>query len=229
LEKLITGDPIGPVAMMQSSIVDITAYGLFWLLFGLLHSFMASDTFKEPWLRILGPLAPLERLFFNGISTVAILAVFSFGHHNLSKAVFFGPEGAVKWLLLIIQGAGFIIVLWSFFSYDIWRFMGLKQLVVGLKKERIGPEPLVVTSLHRFVRHPMYSGLLLILWFQPMDEMTFISHFFATLYLLLGLRWEEGRLSALYEGEYDRYKQVVPPLIPHPKRRWQPKPESRSQ
>jgi methanethiol S-methyltransferase len=207
---------------MQSSIVDITVYGIFWFIFSLLHSFMASDTFKEPWLRILGPLAAFERLFYNGASALAIGAVLSFARYNLAYDPIFQPVGIFRWLFLLIQGGGVALLLWSFTAYDPWRFVGLRQLWAGLQKHRIGEEPMVCSIPHQFVRHPMYSGVLLLLWFQPLNEGVLLTNIFATTYLLVGLRLEEGRLSSLYGEEYERYQQAVPALIPHPNRRWQP-------
>ena len=81
---------------------------------------------------------------------------------------------------------------------------------------------MVFSTPHQFIRHPMYSGALLLLWFRPMSEATLVTNLFASIYLLIGLRWEEGRLLAIYGEEYDQYRQAVPALIPHPKRRWLP-------
>ncbi|MBF0454780.1 MAG: hypothetical protein HQL72_08200 [Magnetococcales bacterium] len=208
--------------MMQSDSVDITVYGLFWLLFGLLHSVMASEAFKGAWRRILGPFASFERLIFNGVSVFAIMEVFSFARHNLAFVPFFQPIGMMKWSFLSIQGVGLMVLIWSFTAYDIWRFLGLKQIWAGLSKHRIGEEPMVFSLPHQFVRHPLYSGTLLIIWFRPMTEAMVITNLFATLYLLIGLNWEEKRLLALYGASYRRYQQAVPALIPRWNRRWQP-------
>ncbi|MBF0444018.1 MAG: hypothetical protein HQL68_00385 [Magnetococcales bacterium] len=207
---------------MQSSIVDITAYGLFWLLFGLTHSFMASETFKAPWKRFLGPLAPWERLIYNIIATIALGEVLYFAQQNLATQPVFQPEGAIKWLLGLVQGASLLLLLWSLSTYDIMRFAGLKQVWKGFRKEKIAVEPLVYSSMHKFVRHPIYSSVLLLLWSRTQNEAMLITNIFATTYLLIGMGWEEGRLSALYGEEYDRYRSAVPALIPNPKRRWQP-------
>jgi methanethiol S-methyltransferase len=213
---------MGHTAIMQSSIVDITAYGIFWLIFGLTHSFMASQTFKAPWKRLLGPLAPWERLIYNAIAIVAISAVLSFAQQNLANQPLFHPEKAIKWLLWFIQGAGFLLMLWSLSTYDLMRFAGLKQVWAGFRKQKIAEEPFVYSSLHQFVRHPIYSSALLLLWSRTQNEAMLITNIFATIYLLIGMHWEEGRLSALYGEEYDNYRSAIPALIPNPKRRWQP-------
>lgn len=212
--------------MMQSDIVNISAYAVFWLLFGILHSSMASKSFKEPWCRFLGPLAGFERLIFNAVSIVAIEAVLAFGSYNLANSPIFQPLGIIKWLFILVQLAGVGVILWSFRAYDIWRFAGIKQVWAKYKKRRVGDEPMALSTPHHFVRHPMYSGALLLLWFRPMDEAVLITNLFASIYLLIGLRLEEGRLLVLYGSEYAEYRQTVPVLIPNPKRRWLPNQES---
>ncbi|MBF0194108.1 MAG: hypothetical protein HQL71_06095 [Magnetococcales bacterium] len=207
---------------MQSSIVDITAYGLFWLIFGFTHSFMASETFKAPWLRILGPLAPWERLIYNVVAMVAISAVLSFAQQNLVTQPAFQPEGAVKWLLWLVQGAALLLLFLSLSAYDLLRFAGLKQIWMGYFKQKLANEPLVYSTLHQYVRHPIYSSVLLLLWSRTQSEAMLITNTFATIYLLIGMKLEEGRLSELYGEEYDSYKNAVPALIPNPNRRWQP-------
>ncbi|MBF0381549.1 MAG: hypothetical protein HQL69_11055 [Magnetococcales bacterium] len=208
---------------MQSSIVDITAYGLFWLMFGLTHSIMASEKFKAPWRRFLGPLAYCERLIYNGISMVAIAAVFTYANENLAMEPLFQPQGVIKWLFWLLQGLGFVLLIWSLSTYDLLRFAGLRQIYAGITKQKIAPEPLVISKLHCFVRHPIYSSVLLLLWFRPQNEAMFITNIFATLYLFIGMSWEDKRLKALYGEDYQQYCQAVPAIVPHPKRRWQAK------
>jgi methanethiol S-methyltransferase len=203
---------------MQSSIVNLTAYGLFWLLFGLMHSFMASETFKAPLRRLLGPLAYLERMLYNVISIIAIGAVFSFAQHNLSTEIFFQPMGVVKWLFWLVQVAGVLLLIWTLFGYDLPRFIGLRQVWAGVRKQKIAEEPLICSSIHRYIRHPMYSSLLLLIWSRPLNEIMLISNLFATIYILIGMGLEEDRLSILYGKEYDSYRKTVPALIPNPKR-----------
>jgi protein-S-isoprenylcysteine O-methyltransferase Ste14 len=84
---------------------------------------------------------------------------------------------------------------------------------------------LVVTGFHRFVRNPMYVGLILIIAGQAL--------LFGSLWLVLYaavvwivtasfVRWyEEPSLTRQYGAEYDAYRRNVPAWIPRP-RPWTP-------
>ncbi len=207
---------------MQSTVADIISYGIFWAVFGCIHSFMASETFKEPWRRILGPLAGFERLIFNAVSVVALHAVLSFGRYNLAFAPVFQPTDIFRWALYHVQGAGILLLIWGLSAYDLGLFAGLKQVWAGFRKRRVDFEPMARSLPHQYIRHPLYSGLLLVIWFRPLNEFMFFTNLFATIYLLLGMRLEEGRLSILYGAEYDSYRRAIPALFPNPKRRWHP-------
>ena len=69
--------------------------------------------------------------------------------------------------------------------------------------------------LHNRVRHPIYTGLILICWVTPC--MTAGHLFFAicmTVYIRIGIFFEEKHLVQCFGDEYRDYIRDVPMLVP---------------
>jgi protein-S-isoprenylcysteine O-methyltransferase Ste14 len=93
---------------------------------------------------------------------------------------------------------------------DVLSFVGLRQLI---EEERKGD--LVVNGLYRFVRHPLYTFSLGILWLSPsMTVNSFIVYAALTVYILIGIAFEERKLLREFGQEYAAYKSMTPMLLP---------------
>ncbi len=111
---------------------------------------------------------------------------------------------------------GWLLLVGSTFQINHWELVGLAQAFRGLKNLSEHHAPTFMTPfLYRIVRHPMMTGMLLLLWSTP--EMTVGHVQFAglfTLYILIGTRFEERDLVKLFGDQYRYYQKRVPALIP---------------
>ena len=79
---------------------------------------------------------------------------------------------------------------------------------------------LQITGIHKYVRHPLYSGTFLFvigLFILFPSASLLIAVFFVIGYTLLGIKWEEEKLIAEFGNQYLHYKKKVPKLIPFSK------------
>ena len=79
------------------------------------------------------------------------------------------------------------------------------------------PAELKVEGIHRFVRHPLYSGTILFVWglffiFPTLSNL--IAVVLLTLYVLIGISFEEKKLKKEFGSKYETYIIDVPMLIP---------------
>ena len=105
--------------------------------------------------------------------------------------------------------------LWSLKSYDGMVFIGWRQW-----RERhqtsSDPERLHISTLHRFVRHPWYFFLLVLMWTREIHLAQLCVYGLVTVYLVLGSWQEERKLIVQYGEAYRIYRRKVPGLIPLP-------------
>jgi len=77
--------------------------------------------------------------------------------------------------------------------------------------------PLQVNGINRYMRHPLYTGTLMLVWsiflWYPLLSF-FISAFCITAYTLIGVRFEERKLVKTFGAAYTAYAAPVPMFLP---------------
>lgn len=182
-------------------------------LFGLQHSVMARRGFKRWWTRIVPPA--VERSTYL-LATAAVLALlFRFWLPLDAPLVWQVRQREFVVLLWILFALGWLLVLLSTFLINHFELFGLQQVFARLTG-RTPPETQFRTPLlYRFVRHPLYLGLLLGLWAAPLmsaGRLLFAAGF--TVYILVGIAFEERDLVAQFGERYRRYRAEVGMLLP---------------
>jgi len=196
------------------TVADHVIYALLWLSFGVLHSMLADQRLKSFAARFIGSQ---YRLAYNLIALIHFAAVFFVGHQWLAAdAAEFEWSPVWQMASLGSQLLGLAVLFAALTRYDLGLFSGLTQVnarSVGTD-HATDEEPLQTTGLHRWVRHPLYLGLFLIIWARASDEFALATAIWASVYLLVGTKLEEGRLLAKYGAAYSAYESKVPMYIP---------------
>ncbi|MGN7611183.1 methyltransferase family protein [Magnetococcales bacterium HHB-1] len=193
---------------------SVILYLILWILFAVTHSLFASFKFKAWWCRLLGRYAYLERLLYNLFALSMAMGIFIFGRAELSHALVVSPPETIKIFLWLLHGCGWIILISATLTYDLKRFIGLYAIRCHREGMAETVEPFRLSWMHRFVRHPIYCGLLIVLWSRPWTVFSLWTNIFATLYLLVGTWLEERKLLQLYGERYQSYRQNTPPFFP---------------
>jgi protein-S-isoprenylcysteine O-methyltransferase Ste14 len=188
---------------------------MFWLilsivLWGLVHSLVASHGFKDLMCRMFGDgFMRFYRLLYNVFAVVTILPTL-YLMVVLPNKVLYQVPSPWSYPMLAGQGISALLLLVAVLQTDVLSFVGLRQLVAEEK-----PARLVVHGLYRLVRHPLYTFSLAILWFSPSVSLnSFVVYVSFTLYILVGIYFEERKLLREFGEEYARYRTVTPMLIP---------------
>lgn len=188
---------------------------MFWLiisivLWGLFHSMLAWTGIKDWFRRAFGDgFMKVYRLLYNVFAVISILPVLYLMAVLPDQPLYQVPE-PFDTIMRILQGISFILLLVAGLQTDLLSLIGLRQV---LEEEKSGK--LVVTGLYRFVRHPLYTFSLLVLWFSPGISLnTFVCYLGLTLYILVGIYFEERKLLREFGQDYAAYRAVTPMLIP---------------
>ncbi|MGC8855262.1 MAG: methyltransferase family protein [Anaerolineae bacterium] len=183
-------------------------------LWGAVHSFLASLSVKSFFQRYLGSgIMRFYRLVYNGFSVISFLPILWLTVVLPDRPLYQAP---LPWSLLMLTGQGLaaILLLIGVLQTGPLSFAGVRQLI-----EEEKPPSLVVTGLYRYVRHPLYTAGLLFLWLTPAMTLNLLTLYLAaTLYILIGARFEERKLLREFGEAYARYQRSTPMLLPRWKR-----------
>ena len=182
------------------------------LLFAWQHSLMARSNFKC-WSARWIP-HPLERSFYCLMASTALFLLMYYWE-PIDSLVWNIQQPFWVGLIYFFFFLGGLIMVTASFLMNHWDLFGLRQVYFYLLKR---PYVALVHRdpfLYKKLRHPLYLGFLLAFWFTPVMSLTHL--FFAvlmTIYILMGIRWEEKDLIRDFGDTYRDYKKKVPMLFP---------------
>lgn len=186
-------------------------YTAAWAGFALSHSGLASLAGRRWLARRFGAA---DRLVYNLIAILHLGAVLAAGILLFRPFPPLNPPPPLAAAMGGAAVAGLVLLLLAGRAYDPARFFGFRQLAAGQAETDLPVEPLHTGGLNRFVRHPLYLGLLLLVWGLARTPFLFATALCVSLYLALGIPLEERKLRRLYGAAYERYAAQVPPLLP---------------
>lgn len=199
--------PLAPALLINTGLM---------LLLGLQHSVMARPGFKQAWTKVIPPAA--ERSTYVLLSGVVFFLI-CFYWHAIAGTVWHADDRMARTLLTTIQLSGWGLVVASSFLINHFELFGLQQVYYHFAGK---PEPsprFTDRSLYKVVRHPLQLGVLIGIWFTATMTMSHLILSVAmTLYIFVGLYFEERGLVATLGPDYESYQQRVRMLVPIPKR-----------
>ncbi len=182
------------------------------VLWGTVHSWTASLAFKTRMMRVFGEGATRGyRFAYNVFSVISIMPIL-FMLALLPDRPFYAVPAPWPVVFLALQAVGATLLVVGVLQTDTLSFIGLRQLVQSPETIQSG---LVTRGLYRFVRHPLYTAGLVVLWFTPQVSLNqFVVYAIFTLYILVGAYFEERKLLREFGQAYAEYKSRTPMLIP---------------
>jgi protein-S-isoprenylcysteine O-methyltransferase Ste14 len=184
------------------------------VLYGALHSFLASNAVKDAARSMLGSRADrYYRLVYNFLGGLTFLPVLALLARFPGASLYQIPY---PWTLLTLalQGVAALLLILGLLQTDLWHFLGVRQF---LGQGDRGSDQLVVRGIYCWVRHPLYTAGLLFIWLTPLMTTSILAlNLSLTLYIVIGSVFEERRLLVAFGEAYHRYQSEVPRLIPRP-------------
>jgi methanethiol S-methyltransferase len=191
------------------------------LLWGFLHSLMASMQLKALFLRWFGePLKRFYRLAYNLLAGLSFLPVLAIAAVTPDRRLYLVE---LPWSALMVIGEILAVVMLvvGFRQTDMREFLGLRQLPsTSTAARKDGPIEtkrgrLVTAGLYRYVRHPLYSAGLAFIWLIPLMTVNVLAINCAlTVYVVIGAYFEERKLQLEFGREYSEYADVTPMFVP---------------
>jgi len=196
------------VPIFQAMLVNLCLLALF----AVQHSVMARQPFKQ-WLTRYVP-ASMERSTYVLLASLTLMLLF-WQWQPIPAVIWQVGHPSIAAALTGVSLAGWLIVLTSTFLINHFELFGMQQVTNNLVG-RETPAPRFRSPLYyKFVRHPLYLGLIIAFWAAP--TMTAGHLLFAAVttgYILIGISLEERDLIALFGDDYRRYRNRVSMLFP---------------
>ncbi len=185
-------------------------------LFGIQHSIMARAWFKNFFAKYFP--RPIERSTFVLVSGLLLF--------NL--VIQWQPIGGIIWniepqsilfyIMYILFFAGWVILFVSSFLINHFDLFGLRQTFLELQNKSYTQLNFKVKSFYKYVRHPLYFGMLLGMWATPVMSVTHLLFAIGiTIYVVIGTRLEEKDLVKEFGDTYKDYQKDKPMLVPFTK------------
>jgi len=182
-------------------------------LFAVQHSMMARQAFKRVWTRIVP--RTVERSTYV-LTTSIVLALLFWQWRPIPEPIVWqvGNAAAVE-LLWAMFWLGWVLVLISTFLINHFELFGLQQVFARLTGRTMPASEFRTPLFYRYVRHPLYVGILLSLWSVPvMTAGHLLFSMGLSSYIFAGIWFEERDLIAQFGERYRRYRAEVGMLIP---------------
>ncbi len=180
------------------------------------HSWLASKGVKDFVQKHSASFFRFYRLFFTLISVLlwsSITWLFIYKHeHNY----IFPPQLELNYLGSAFALTGLMIIALSILKYGFADFTGLNIFTKTESVDNTTPI-LNISGMNAFVRHPIYSGIILALLGLVLiipTQMTLAGVFISIVYLEVGIRLEEKKLENEFGDSYRKYKLKVKKVIP---------------
>jgi len=196
--------------MISSTII----MGAYFVLFAVVHSFLADPRFKSRAKKAIGnSFDRWQRLAYNLLALLMMLP-FLFIMIFLPDRILYSIPAPWSWLMLVAQLLAAVALLQTIRRTGVSYFLGFFQLR-GASGPASGEGGLVTDGFYCHIRNPLFFFSAIFLWLSPlMTENLLAFNILATIYFYLGARHEERSLKEEFGEEYEKYQKAVPMFLP---------------
>lgn len=182
----------------------------FWILYCVLHSVLAATKVKLYFEKISGKFFRYYRLAYTILAAITLALLICF-QYSFSSMQLINLKA-----LQYISGALFVLPGLLIMMVSIIKYFKLLSGIRTLYEAQPSKE-LKRDGIHKYVRHPLYTGTLLFIWglffiFPMLNNL--IAVVIITGYVLIGTRLEEKKLLMEFGSLYADYITEVPMLVP---------------
>lgn len=185
---------------------------LLWLVFGFLHSALATTAVKNRAGKILSNYSKYYRILYS-FSNLLFVGFILYYNFSIPSPLLWTNPGWLNIVLLVTTAFALLMMIISMKKY----FLDLSGIDVFMRPKTEHPV-LQTNGLNKYVRHPLYTATLLLtasLFFLHANTANLISAMSIFIYTYVGVYFEEKKLMKLFGKEYETYALTHPKLIPN--------------
>lgn len=200
-----------PVAFISAFSINLILVSIF----ALQHSVMARSFFKNYLTKIIPQAAERSTyVLFSGLA----LGLICLYWQPLEGFLWQVDNETGKILLTAGYLFGWAFSLFSTFIINHFELFGLQQIYFNLLNKPTPPADFKEKLFYKFIRHPIQLGILIGVWLTPtMSYSHLMLSVTLSLYIFIGLKYEERDLIATLGSTYKEYQKRVRMMLPFPK------------
>ncbi len=124
-------------------------------------------------------------------------------------------EGVFREVLRVVSLFAILAFVWAIVSLGGFDVFGTGPILARFRQRDMVSPQLAVKGPYRWVRHPFYFLVIVLLWASPVVSTDrLLMNVLFTIWIILGARWEERDLIATFGDAYRRHQRAVPMLLP---------------
>ena len=181
---------------------------LYFLLFAVIHSLLATDFIKNKAEKQLKFMFRYYRIIYNMLSIITFAPVFLLWiTYSASSPHVYNIPGWMYPFIILIRIVAIGLFIYAGMQIDILEFIGLRQ--------NKGKSELIKKGAYGIVRHPLYTGGIIILFTKlKMNLLDLVAILIISIYCIVGAYIEERRLLAAFGEDYRKYQKKVSMFVP---------------
>lgn len=182
---------------------------LFW---GIQHSVMARDWFKEA----INKAIPhhVERSTYVFVSSI-VLALFMYFWQPIEGVIWQVDNPILQTTIWGLFALGWVVIFVSTFLTDHFDLFGLRQTWLHFVKKTYTNVTFTERLIYQWIRHPMMLGIVIAFWAAPtMTTGHLVFSVGMTLYVFIGIHFEERGLVRALGEPYIEYQKRTAKIIP---------------
>ncbi len=205
--------PYGYLCVASIQLLPPIAWNfLLVFLWGVIHTGMARPNFKALLTKVIPE--PAERATYvlvAGLTSVVLTGYWM----EVPGQIWQIENTSVAYLLWGIFIFGWVFLLAATFAINHFDLFGLRQVYFHFKNQPRPPLNFVKRAMYRYVRHPIQTGVLIGIWFTPLMSATqLVLSIGFTVYIFVGLWFEERDLIREHGDEYRQYRSETGMVLP---------------
>ena len=198
--------------------VDILLVVSGFVLFGFIHSYLASGSIKKRIADNAGDKIAFYRVFYNAVALITLIVFFALVPKP--DQLIYELKYPYDLIIFGLQIPALAGIVWSFAVMDLKELSGIAQVVRYYKgtyrtEDLDGEQKLIIHGPHKISRHPMYTFIILFLALRPAMDLFYLTILICTIaYFYIGAYFEEKKLIERFGVEYLEYKKRVSGILP---------------
>ena len=194
---------------------------LLWTFFSFQHSFLARPYFKLIIEKLFGNIfiQHFYPIIYFISQCIIFLLIYDLIRNLGPNVLFFTIAEYLEIFIYIFNKIAHIFLILTIFHFDIAKFTGFTQFLAFFfkkKENNILVDTLNKFYLYKYIRHPMYLGIILVYISSTTiyTDIFFVNVFCILAYIEIGSYFEEKTLLKKFGREYEQYQTLTKKYIP---------------